>query len=475
MKDFFKIGVIYSLAKYIAMGLGVIKSFFIAGALGPTFLGSYAVVILITEYLNYTNLGVFASMNRDVAIYLQDKDKEDYVKKVQNTALSFSIVPVTAILISFLILDFLEVSFLPPEMTEYSMIILILVAIYQLKMFTLRYLRLYSKYYELTVLELSSQIINLTGVILFVDQYSIDAVLWSVIISNIFFVIASFFYVTSINFRLDYKLTKYLITSGFPMLLYGIILTLLSSADRIVLVASFENRISLGLYQFGFVGAQGLFMAFNSVTFLFYPRWLKYLHQGKESFISKFEAIKDQTHIIELLLVCLSIFGIVLIPYFIDLFLPDYKTSILISQFLLLAYISNGLTFVTSTYLISNNHQIKIVPIVSFVVLIAFLMNYLFIWLGYGLYGIAFSTIIAFFVYAMLITRLTLKLLGALSWSNFFDFFKRLFLLVPVSVFLLYEQYNVIWIILIFFIIYFNLARDLGAKAIKLYRESKTT
>ena len=73
MKEFIKVGIIYSFVKYLVMGLGVIKSFYIASSLGPTFLGSYAIVMLIVEYLNYSNLGVFASMNRDVAIYLEDE------------------------------------------------------------------------------------------------------------------------------------------------------------------------------------------------------------------------------------------------------------------------------------------------------------------------------------------------------------------------------------------------------------------
>ena len=128
MKEFIKIGVIYSLVKYFIMGLGVIKSFYVASALGPSILGSYAVVMLIVEYLNYSNLGVFASMNRDVAIHMEEQKKKEYVDNIVNVALSFTIIPIAIIAISFLLTEFIEFSFFPIELKEYSWMILILVA-----------------------------------------------------------------------------------------------------------------------------------------------------------------------------------------------------------------------------------------------------------------------------------------------------------------------------------------------------------
>ena len=473
MKEYIKVGIIYSFVKYLVMGLGVIKSFYIASSLGPTLLGSYAIVILTVEYLNYSNLGVFASMNRDVAINLDDEKKNQYINRIINTALSFTVLPLAVILFIFLAFEFTDSKFLSQELKQYSWIIFILVAFNQLKLFSLGYLRLYSRYYELTILEFLAQSINLIGIILFVEKYSIDAVLWSVLISNIFYIVVAFFYVKKIKFNLNLSLIKYLVFSGFPMLLYAVILTLLSSVDRIVLAASFDSRIPLGLYQFSFLAAKGLFLAFNSIAFLFYPRWIKHFHEEKDS-QSKFESIKDQSLVIEFILVLLSIVGIVFIPIFIDVLLPDYAESILVTQFLLIAFIANGLTFITSTFLISNNYQLKIVPILSFTILSALLMNYLFIWLGYGLYGIAVSTIIAFFSYAFLMTFLTLKVIDEVSIENILFFYKRLIVFAPLSVILLYEQFSLSWIIILFLIMYFGLAREIMTKFKKLYKSRLT-
>ena len=140
----------------------------------------------------------------------------------------------------------------------------------------------------------------------------------------------------------------------------------------------------------------------------------------------------------------------------------------------MIAFIANGLTFITSTFLISNNYQLKIVPILSFTILSALLMNYLFIWLGYGLYGIAVSTIIAFFSYAFLMTFLTLKVIDEVSIENILFFYKRLIVFAPLSVILLYEQFSLSWIIILFLITYFGLAREITTKFKKLYKSRLT-
>ena len=472
MKDFLQIGIVYSFVKYLVMGMGVIKSFYIAAALGPSFLGSYAVILLVVEYLNYSNLGVYASMNRDAAIHMDDHQKREYVEKIINVALSFTIIPIALLLIGYLSTELIELDFLPNEVKDYSLMILILVAFHQLKIFSFRYLRLYSKFYQLTSLEFLGQVINLSGVILFIDAYSLNAVLWSVIASNIFFSIVAFFYVKGIKLRLDFSIIKYLIISGFPMLVYAVFLSLLSSVDRIVIASSFGSRTPLGYYQFAFTGAHGLFLVFNSITILFYPKWLKYFYEEENS-TGKLGAIKEQSLIIELILAFLSIIGIIFIPFFINLLLPEYAVSILITQLLLLAFIGNGLTFITSTFLIANNHQIKIVPVVIVVISSALVMNYLFISLGYGLYGIAFSTIVAFFAYAFALTFLTLNLSNSLSLFNLLFFYKRLIIFIPLATIFLYEKFDLVWILLLFAIIYFNLAKDLMIKFLKTYRSSK--
>ena len=466
LRDYFKIGIFYSLIKYLIMGIGVIKSFYIADALGATLLGAYAVIMLIVEYLNYSNLGIFAAMNRDVAINLEDDLKKNKVKELLDVSLSFAFFPILFLSLLFFILDYYEAFFLPEEFFKNTLMILGLVAIYQYKIFLLRYLRLYGRYFVLAFIELAAQFINLIGVLLFIELYSINAVLWAVLISNIFFVICGFFFLKSFTFKINFQLIRYMISVGLPLSIYSIVLLVLSSADRIVITESFSNRTSLGLYQFGVMASQGLFIAFSSITFLFYPRWIKFLYEKNEK-IESFKLMTKQNEIVEILLGFLSVFGIMFIPLFIDYFLPQYSASILVAQLLLLAYMLNGMTFITSTFLISNNYQIKLVPIIALTIFLAFSLNYYFIDLGYGLYGIAFSTILSFGIYSFLVFYFASKHSNSLNLKNIYRTFRRMFFFIPISVFILYENYNLLVILFVFAIIYLPLTLKLISKFLK--------
>ena len=108
------------------------------------------------------------------------------------------------------------------------------------------------------------------------------------------------------------------------------------------------------------------------------------------------------TKITEILVILLSIIGIIAIPIFINLFLPEYQKSIYIAQILLTGFIFNVLIFFISTFLISNNEQAKLSMIMIFSLILGLLMNYFVIKLGYGIYAIVLVTTIMFFTNSVL-------------------------------------------------------------------------
>ena len=155
---------------------------------------------------------------------------------------------------------------------DYYLYLIVMVLIYQLKQFLNNYLRLYDKLYHLSVIDFIQQIIMLLIILFFVKEYSIYAVFAGVLISNIFYLAAGYCFVRGVRLTLDSDLTKYLLISGLPMMLYGLFTAITMSIDRIFIAAFFDSRTPLGYYQFGYNIAHGLFIAFNSITYLFYPK-----------------------------------------------------------------------------------------------------------------------------------------------------------------------------------------------------------
>ena len=162
VKELIKNSAIYTLTKYFVMILGFVKSILVARYLGPTLLGKYAFISLIIEYLSYYNLGIYASMNKEASINYGDPLKKDYISKVFNTSLTFSIL----LLIPFAGIIILLVNFFPELFSEnilkYIYIIIAMVFFVQLRWFFIRYFRIYEKYKVIISFELISGIFEST-------------------------------------------------------------------------------------------------------------------------------------------------------------------------------------------------------------------------------------------------------------------------------------------------------------------------
>ena len=124
-------------------------------------------------------------MNKEASINYGDPNKEDYISRVFNTSLTFSIV----LLIPITILMLLIVNFFPnvfsSDFLDYVYIIFAMVFFVQLRTFFVRYFRIYEKYKIIISFELISNIVLLIGVILFVPKYSLNRLLIILLISNL--------------------------------------------------------------------------------------------------------------------------------------------------------------------------------------------------------------------------------------------------------------------------------------------------
>ena len=168
----------------------------------------------------------------------------------------------------------------------------------------------------------------------------------------------------------------------------------------------------------------------------------------------KLKSLKDQTTFLEVGTVCLSILGIAIVPFFIQNFLPDYDTSIKISQLLIISFVFNGLTFFVNIYLMSNSKEYSMLPSIFISLVIATILNYFFYDLGYGLYGFAFTKVIAFLLYGIMI-YLTLYLLSSQGKiNNLLEIYSRIILLFVPTVIIIYEELSLMYMLALFILLY---------------------
>jgi len=449
-------GLGYTFLKYIILAIAFIKTGLIAYHLGPELLGAYALVILTIEYLNYSNLGVFFSMTKDISLYLSNKGNEKKMYLTQGSAIGFSFISVFILVPIYFLFKNTGFISLPDEIINYSLMIIMLVLMYQLKQFILRFLRLFEKYFILGLVEFLAQVLNLLGIIFFIEEYQINAVLLSILIPNVLLIIIGFSQVNLPKLNFDFNVVKKLVISGLPLLFYNIFLLMLTSIDRLMIGFYYSDLSALGLYQLSLSLSIGLFTVFNAIAFLFQPKWIRFFSAGdsKVKINEKIESMIEHTYLLEAGLVFLAFIGICLIPFFIEYFLTDYVISIIIAEFLLLSLVTLHLTFFSITYLTANHHQFQILPALIQALILAIFLNYIFVEAGYGLYGIAFAKIIAFLFYGFLIYKFLFKLIDAPIIKNIIRIYSRLFLfLIPTCV-IIYEGGSFVWILIFLLLIY---------------------
>lgn len=451
--QFVKIGLIYTINKYIVLGINFVRGIIIANVLGPEALGTYALIILILEYLNYSNLGIFFSMNREISITIGEEGKEDYMQAVLNNSLSFAISMSLFFLGLFLIVYLFFSEIVPQDIYKYLSSIYILMLIYQAKTFLLTYFRLFDKYLALNLVELLTSFFMFLGIYVFIEEHLIDAVIASTVIANGVIIVGALFLVSSFKLQIKYSLLKFLIYAGIPMLLFNLFVQLLTSVDRLML-SNLVSRISLGHYHFGYLLSMGIFAAFNSIAFLFIPKWFKQFHQEglKEEKVAL--NVKFQTSIAEIAVIVLSIIGIILLPLVLRKFLPEYESSILVSQLLLFGYCLNAMGFFPATFLLSNNHQIKLLPLIILIIFIAVILNLMVLNFGYGIYGIAFVTSLAFGAYSLGIFSIMFYLEEMPILKNLVEVFWKFGIFFPLSFIVLWENFSTLLILLFFILIY---------------------
>ena len=137
-----------------------------------------------------------------------------------------------------------------------------------------------------------------------------------------------------------------------------------------------------------------------------------------------------------------------------DMFLPDYSISILLTQFLLMALVLYSVSFFVITFLISNQYELKTLLPLLYCIILAIILNYVLVVLGYGLYGIAYSKVIVFGIYSVIIFRLYLKIIEEKFFKNIFSIFIRLALFLAPLTIIVYEKMPLYYVFILFLFIY---------------------
>lgn len=415
------------------LGLSFFKGIYAAKYLGPSLLGTYSIIILMLEYLRFSNLGLISAMNLESSV---NKNNEGYTQKVINTTFTYLCWMGIAYIILAMIIRYGLGQFIAADIQPYFFVIAYAGFMAQIKIFTVIYARLHEKYHWINLIEFTSNVIQIVIVILFVQAHKMGALIGSIISSSTitFILCCGIIYRKKIRLiKLEFTFVKSLVVIGIPILLYALCQEVFLSIDRLVIIY-FLDRESLGFFSLSRTIVSSTLVLLSSFTFLYYPKVLHAFNLNNspntEDLVAKF---KKYSSLLNTIGVGIGIIGMILIKPFITLFLPEYHTSILLYRVLILGIIFDRSAYFADTFLVSNKMQMTLVWCILITALISATLNFIAIYFGLGINGIVYATLVSFFLYGSAKIFLMLNKIKISKLSIWFAVYKKYLLFVGLS------------------------------------------
>jgi len=409
-KEILNKSLVYSFSLYIRMFVKLLGGFFIAQFLGPALYGLRNAFGLSLNYESFSNLGTFPALNRQAPYYRGANDSAKF-----NIALStvFSINIIYAFIAAALLLLiswYLRRNGFDQKYVDFIFFLGLMIFTGKLIAFFQTKLKIDKNFYLLSKVEVLYGVIASALGIVLTYLFSFRGVLISLLSANLICITYILFNERKLPpIRISFPMYWHLLKIGFPMMVLFVFFMLLSSADRILILAMISEE-ALGYFGIAMVAVAVIATIPNAVhNVTLAPVMEKLGRTGDKHSIKHFfiEPMVLMAYTLPLLLACLH-FAIHL-P--IEYFLTKYMQSIEIIRILILGYFFHAVASPALSVSLAMNKQVKLIFLVVPIVSLNFLLNYLFIKSGWGLKGVAIGTSITYFCHFCAMVLFTLSYL----------------------------------------------------------------
>lgn len=435
--DIAKYSLNYTVVQYLVLGIGFVKGIYVAKYLGPELMGSYGLIVLVLEYLRFSNLGTVSAMNLELSVNKGASGKEAYVKKVEDTTFTYMLCIAALCAFAAIVVHRYFGADVAQDVLPYLYAVAFIAIAGQAKIFMIIKARLEERYNLINLIEFVSNVILLAVILFAIKRYMLDAVVGAMVVSSAAIIVL--FVVTGsrgLSLRIDGKLVGRLILLGAPLLVYNLFEKVFTTVDRLVIL-HYLTRTDLGYYTLSTTIMRSTMVILSSFTFLYYPKFLKKFNVKNDTASDRtglLDTFKRHSRLLESLVVGVGLLGLVLITPFIAIILPQYGESVFLYKMLVLGIIFHYIAYFAGTYLISNKHQYWLIAILACVGVVAAGLNIAAIISGYGLPGIAAATCISMALYSVLKVALVFHKEGWLSLRNLAAVYWKYTLVLTVTI-----------------------------------------
>lgn len=347
---------IYVIIRYLTYILQFVNAILLAHYLDAFYFGVYSFIVLVMQYMSYSNLGINESLNTE---YSTNKDNVSKLNDIWNNAWSINVLWNIIIMIGLcFILSLSNNLFNNYEFDDYKYILLVTCIIINLSRIYITYYKLYGKLFKLNVQQLLPNVGVFILAIVFRENLSISGILIALLICHTITLIVFRVGLPSIpKFSLDRYWVFILIKRGLALLLYNLsfyILTLVASS----FISAYYSVEIFGCYSFANTLVNGVIMAGGAFMFIFYPKILNRLNINNEIAYEVIKKIRQVYIVFMDLISILSIIGIVVISKI----LSQYGNELItLYSILILGRIVNNSSMGYAALLISRGKERNLV------------------------------------------------------------------------------------------------------------------
>lgn len=364
-KEFF-----YAFLMGMAVGIGFIKTIVFGACLSPQFMGYYSIAITISGYGTFLQLGLMSGLNRELPVCLGRGRKKYSSSLVGETTIAVILLQLVGLVIYYAVV--VNITFEDFSVRNAFLLAGLLVVAATFGQMVILRLRA-----EQRILSFSSvQLINALGVLILgflaIQSMSyVGAILATALVNIVSFMIVSKTVLNPVNYS-HFKLKEiiYLIRIGFPMMTVGVLVNLQLSMDRLFLIKNVSSS-EIGIYQIGILPLTVGIVISSIISQYVGPKLLFRYGQGES-----LKYVFNRSIIISLVTVSFLFilwpFVIYLARHVIDLWLPEYRSSLpLISIFYLGTIFTSA--NISNVVILAANRQVLSLYLSIFTTIICFI------------------------------------------------------------------------------------------------------
>lgn len=408
-KKIFKKSIVYSFSLYVKMGIKILQGLFVAKFLGPSLYGLRNAFDLTIEYESNSDLGSLSAINRQIPYY-RGREEISNERLAETSVFGVNFIYVLCAGILLIGVSFcLKSAQWDQKYIDFVFFLGLIIITNKIKYLYTTKLKYDNKFYLLSLAEMLYGFSAAALCISLTYYYSFRGLLSGLLAADLIFIGFVLFKIREVpSLRISFPLLWELIKIGFPIMVVGLLLTLMRSADRIVILAMLSEE-ALGYFSVATIATGIIVMVPSAIRQITLPPMMEKLGRTNDIFRIKNYLI-DPT----VLIACFLPFLLAVIFFSIHLpvqyFLTKYYPSITVVKILTLGSYFAALTMMPLSLCYALNKQMRLVYLIVPAVVFNFILNYSFVRMGWGINGVAVGSSISYFLAVNMLFYYTLSL-----------------------------------------------------------------